>query len=241
MASDKLDSGISRTRQKIEEAMAKAEKEKLFKSAKRRLEVAMAGVKANEEHKYIEAVQNYHAYLRVLEEVKGVGEGALQPSLFDMKNEVGEVLLLVGVYWDLAKIYDRTKTANKYPEFKSYLDKFMLFSRGFPHEPMARELLRKYIRREKPRHSAEFRAAYKTVAKDKCFIATSLVDEIEEETMPRLRSFRDERLARSRGGRGVIGVYYALGPWVAAFLDWSPALLRQVCGRALDGLARLVG
>src|SRR5262249_3769559 len=148
--------GPSRTRQQLDEAMQRLEREKLLQSARRRLEIAMAGVKANEQHKYVEAVKSYHGYLKILEEVKGVPEGGLVPSHFNFENEMGELLLLVGVYWDLAKIYDHTRTRDKYGDFRAYLDKFLLFSRGMPHERMCREMVRKYLRREKPSHSKEF-------------------------------------------------------------------------------------
>ena len=109
-------------------------RDKLLQSARKRLEVAMVGaVRANEQHRYVDAAKSYHAYLRVLEEVKGVGEGGLVPSHFDStKAEMGELLLLVGVYWDLTKIYDWTKSPDKYRDFKGYLDKYLLFSRGMP-------------------------------------------------------------------------------------------------------------
>src|SRR3954466_14895573 len=105
MATDKRPpSGVSSTRKRIEEAMQKAEKEKLLHSARKRLETAMIGVKANEEHRYLDAVKAYHGYLKVLEEAKGIPEGSIVPSHFDVRSEMGELLLLSGVFWDLAKI-----------------------------------------------------------------------------------------------------------------------------------------
>ncbi|HUP55818.1 MAG TPA: CFI-box-CTERM domain-containing protein [Bdellovibrionota bacterium] len=238
MAKDKGGDGVSNTRKQIEKALQKAEKEKLLQGARKRLDVAMAGVKANEEHRWVDAVKAYHAYLKVLEELKGVGEGGLVPSHFDLKKEVGELLLVVGVYWDLTKIFDHTNSPDKYKEFKGYLDKFMLFSRGLPHEPMCREMLRKYLRRDKPRHAREFREAYRSISQDGCFVATALVDMNDEETLPRLRALRDERLSKSIGGRAFIAAYYRLGPAAAWAVSRMPEKARQLLGRVVDAIAR---
>jgi hypothetical protein len=217
--------------------MQKVERDQLLQSARRRLEIAMTGVKANEQHKYIEAVKHYHAYLKVLEEVKGIPEGGLVPSHFNIQQEMGELVLLSGVYWDLAKIYDRTKSDGKYLEFKGYLDKFLLFARGMPHERVCKEMLRKYLRRDKPEHSREFREAYRALSRDKCFVATALVDVIDDETLPRLRGFRDQTLVRSIPGRAFIAAYYATGPWAARLTARAPLKLRRLLGRVLDRLA----
>jgi hypothetical protein len=197
----------------------------------------MAGMKANGEHRYPDAARAYHQYLKALEDVKGVGEGGLIPANFDLKAEIGEVLLLVGVYWDLAKIYDRTRSADKYREFKNNLDKFILFSRGLPHERMAKELLRKYLRRGRASHSKDFRDAYRLVSKDRCFVAGALVDVIDKETLPRLRAFRDERLVMSLAGRAFVACYYAAGPAVAAVVSRAPDAARARLARGIDWLA----
>jgi hypothetical protein len=231
--------GPSRTRQQLDEAMQKVERDQLLQSARRRLEIAMAGVKANEQHRYVEAVKAYHGYLRILEEVKGCADGGLVPSHFNVDEEMGEILLLVGIYWDLAKIYDHLKSADKYTEFRGYLDKFLLFSRGFPHEGLSKDMLRRYLRREKPKHSREFREAYRQVSKDKCFVAGALVDVIDEETLPRLRAFRERKLSKSAPGRAFIRTYYALGPGLAVATDQLPGPARQLLACLLDRVAEL--
>jgi hypothetical protein len=217
--------------------MQKVERDQLLQSARRRLEIAMAGVKANEQHKYVEATRAYHSYLKILEEVKGCTEGSLVPSHFNIQDEMGELLLLLGVYWDLTKIYDHLKTAEKYTEFRGYLDKFLLFSRGMPHERLSRDMVRKYLRWEKPVHSREFRDAYKQLSKDKCFVATALADVSDDQTLPRLRKFRDEKLKKHLAGRAFIATYYAVGPTLARATDRMPAPARRAVARVLDRLA----
>src|SRR6478736_9329583 len=88
---------------------------------RRRIELAQTGVRAFEAGKMADAVRNFHSYLRILEDWKGVGEGMLMPSHFDPKADVSELLLISGVYWDLAKLYDRTRGEEKKKEFQHYL------------------------------------------------------------------------------------------------------------------------
>jgi hypothetical protein len=230
---------ITRARRHAEMQMEYNEKAHKLAMLRRRIELAQSGVRAFENKKITDAVKAFHSYIRILEDWKGVPEGKLTPSHFDVKTDVAELLLISGVYWDLAKLYDRTKSADKQREFMHYLEKYILFARGMPFQHVCLETMRKYISNEKPVHKPEFKNAYKMLGgSSACFVATSLMDVCDPDTMPLLRDFRDEKLARSAVGRAFIRWYYRNGPGLAAAADRAPLFVRRAMGRALDRLAR---
>lgn len=233
--------GITRARRNAELQMEYNEKMHRLAMLRRRIELAQAGVRAFETKKFPEAVKNFHSYLRILEDWKSVPEGKLTPSHFEVKADVAELLLISGVYWDLTKLYDRTKSVDKQREFKHYLEKYIMFSRGMPFQHVCLETMRKYINNDKPIHKAEFKNAYKLLGGTSlCFVATSLMDVCEPDTMPRLRQFRDERLYSSPWGRAFIRWYYRNGPKLAAAVDRAPQGVRRGMGRGLDWFSRLL-
>jgi hypothetical protein len=203
----------------------------------KRLEYVTGGVKAFEAKKPVEAVIFYQQYIKLLEEHKGVPEGSLVPGTFNVEEDLGDLLLLAGVYWDLVKLLDRTESPDKQALFRHYMEKFIAFSKGSTYQPLCAEGLRRYISAEKPVHKAEFKNAYKILGSGKCFIVTSLLDVTADETLPRLERFRDERLSRSRAGRVAIAAYYQAGPWLARGMSRMPDPLRRAAGRALDRVA----
>jgi hypothetical protein len=233
--------GITRARRNAELQMEYNEKMHRLAMLRRRIELAQSGVRAFEAKRIPEAVKSFHSYLRILEDWKSVPEGGLTPSLFDLKADVAELLLISGVYWDLTKLYDRTKSIDKQREFKHYLEKYIMFSRGMPFQHVCLETLRKYIGNDKAVHKAEFKNAYKILGgKSACFVATSLMDVCDPDTLPRLRGFRDERLIRTASGRAFIRWYYRNGPMLAKFTDQLPEPIRRALGRGLDRFARLL-
>jgi hypothetical protein len=231
------DRGLRSARQHIQDAIEQAAEEHKRRLRTHRIELARRGVAAYEQRKITEAVRSFHTYLRVLEEIKGCAEGGLSPALFDNKKELPELLLISGVYWDLTKIYDRTRTPAKYREFTHYMEKFILFSRDMPYGPLSAETLRKYIGNEKPVHREDFKNAYKILGGGRCFVATELADEIAPTTMPRLWALRDQVLARSAAGRAFVAWYYRNGPALARVAARLPRPTRRALARALDLVA----
>jgi hypothetical protein len=206
-----------------------------------RINLAKAGVAAYDDSRAADAVKAFQAYIRVLEDWKGVHEGAIVPALFDQRREVAELLLISGVYWDLVKLFDRTKSAAKQRDFLHYMEKFILFSQGMPYETVCRETLRKYISTERPVHLAEFKNAYKVLGGGKCFVATALMEHSDPQTIPRLRAFRARALMRSPTGRAFVRWYYRRGPALAARVERLPVPARRAMASALDILARSLG
>ncbi|MBC7693427.1 MAG: hypothetical protein H7222_16805 [Methylotenera sp.] len=226
-------------RNKIEQQVQQVEDERKRELLKRRLELARNGATHYAAGQYSEAAKLFMTYIRVLEDWKGASRGGLSPANFDLKTELSELVLLSGIYWDLVKLFDRTQSANKQDDFKHYLDKYVLFSKGFTFQPLASEAIRKYMRNGKPVHKAEFKAAYVTLSGEKCFIATSLMDVCDERTLPRLRTFRDEHLSKSLGGRALIVVYYKVGPKLVGPVNSIP-WVREKIARVLDRIAERV-
>lgn len=231
------DEELKRARAEVEQRNKQAEEERRRQILKRRIEVATAGVKAYKAKKMADAVKSFQTYLKILEDWKEVGKGGLTPAVFDRKRDLHELLLISSIYWDLVKLYDRTKSADKKKDFLLYLDKFVLFSKGMPYFPLCAENLRKYISNGSPRNTSDLKRAYRNLTGAKCFIATSLIDVIDPMTLPRLQGFRDRVLLRSRMGRWFVQAYYGVGPALARGLDHSPDVLRRSVAGILDRVA----
>lgn len=231
---------IGRARQEIEKQMRQAANERKKDLMKRRLEYVNKAVAAQVAKKPGEAVFNYRAYLTVVEELKGASPGGLTPTLFDKTKEMGDLLMLAGVYWDLTRLYDRTDSPDKRAEFIGYLEKFLLFTKGFTWQPLCAESLRRYIMSGRTKHPRDFKNAYKLIGKGGCFVVTALSDLTEEQTLENLRSFRDTVLARTWTGRLMIRVYYRVGPVLADLTDIAPLSFRRFLARGADRVARFV-
>jgi hypothetical protein len=241
MAESSRKDAISRSlRDTIQATLDHAEAEHRRELFKRRLELARAGLLAYREKKIGEAVKAFLTYIKILEQWKKVSEGGLTPSHFDIKNDAPELLLISGVYWDLAKLFDRSQRPENYRDFSHYLSQFVIFSRGMPFESLSSESLRKYIRNEKPVHKEDFKRAYARLGGGKCFVVTSLLDYVELDTLDALRDYRDERLTRSAPGRWAVAAYYRVGPKLAWALDRSPAWTRRAAARTVVRLAGFV-
>ena len=171
---------------------------------------------------------------------KKCGKDGLAPNHFDVKKDIYEMVLICGIYWDLAKFYDRAKRADQRQELNLCLQKFVQFSKGFQYQPLSSEALRRYMGSGHCKHRDDFRKAYVTLTGERCFIATALIDVTEFETLDRLRTFRDEKLNRSPAGRVVIRFYYSVSPPIANVLRLFPERIRRLVGRALNRFAKII-
>ena len=227
-------------RSKIQSAIEQAQEDRKREMFRQRVEIARTGIRQFDQKNIQEAVNLFYTYIRILEEWKGVQEGGLMPSHFNMQLDIHELLLLSGIYWDLAKLYDRTKSKERYNEFAHYLDKFIVFSKGMPYQALCAESLRKYISNDKPIHKDDFKRAYVRLTGSKCFIATALMEHLTPEGFERLASLRDNRLAMHWVGRWLIAVYYRFSPPMAMLISFAPLSLRKKLGTALDRFARWI-
>lgn len=238
--SSQRESAINNIRQRLESATETAALERRQKLLSLRLDYVKNGISAFRRGKAAEAVRNFHSYLRILEETKTVGSGGLLPSAFDLKKDKAELMMIGAVYWDLAKIFDHAKSPAKYREFRQYLDKYILFSKGMDYQPLCAESLRKYISHGHPVHRSDFKSAYDALNVSKCFVVSSLIDVIEPRSLETLSGFRDQVLKKSTFGRSFIAWYYRAGPVFAKKLNQMPLLVRRVFALAIDGIARCV-
>jgi hypothetical protein len=232
-------SQISAVRKNIENAIEMAEEDRIRKLLSKRLEIARTGLGAYQRGDVAEAVKLFHTYLRILEETKDVGEGELTPALFDIKKELPELMMLSGIYWDLVKVYDFLKTPDKQRDFHLYLEKYVLFSKGMPYQPLCAESIRKHMNTRKTLHRVAFTNAHQLLAEGKCYIATALVDVIDVETLPTLQNLRDKLLNQYRLGRAFVRFYYQVGPSLARFTHRLPWIVRKLLGLGLDRVAQI--
>ncbi len=232
-----IDTQLDDVRKKIRDRIALAEEAKKVSLQRQRITLAGKGVQSYDEKNLVDAARAFKAYIKILEDLKGVPSGGLSPSHFDKGKELPELMLISGVYWDLVKLYDRTRSAEKYAEFKSYLAKYIQFSKGMTYQSVASETMRKYLQARRPVHRKDIQEAYKQIADGKCFIATELVAYTGPGTIPALQGFRDQYLKRSRPGRLFVAWYYRKGPGLAAKIGRTPAVARWIAGKSLDLLA----
>lgn len=77
-------------------------------------------------------------------------------------------------------------------------------------------------------------------ATSRCFVATAAYGSALAPEVDALRTFRDEVLGASRGGRLAVRIYYRVSPPIAARIARS-ATARRVVRAALEPIVRLVG
>jgi hypothetical protein len=228
----------SRMRAKIEREMAQQEAERKRENLRKRLDVARMGVDSLVKEAFGEATKSFLTYLRLLELSKRVEPKRLHPSLFDTKQELPELVLLTGIYWDLARTFDRMKSNKRQKEHLHYLEQFVVFAKSASFKPLCAETLRKYLAADKAVHRSDFKAAYKQLGGNTCFIVSSLLDLTDPEVLPILSRFRDETLQSHSWGRWAVRHYEASAPGVARVLDGSPGWVRSIVAQAIDLLAK---
>ncbi len=224
----------SRVREKIEKQLAQQELERQREALIQRLDIAKLGIQALTRESFGEATKSFLVYLALLERAKKVNPGRLHPSQFDPKKEMVELVLVTGIYWDLARTYDRIRGKEQVREMQAYLNQFVVFSKDSSYKALCAETLRKYLAAEKALHRGDFKAAYKRLGGTTCFIASALLDVSDVETLPRLRAFRDERLAAHPAGRAFIRAYERFSPPIASWLERAPGGLRKAAARLID-------
>jgi hypothetical protein len=147
--------------------------------------------------------------------------------------------LISGIYWDLVKIFDKAKTDEKQKDFRTYMEKYILFANKMPFQHICAESLRKYIALGKASNVLEFKNAYKILGNSKCFLVTSLIDLIDTNTLSEFWMLKD-KLESTKVGSLLARFYYWFAPKIVPCLDKSPFLVRKTISRLFDFLARLM-
>jgi len=220
-------------RKQVERQLAGQMKKREEQLWMKRIEIAKKGILHFEKGEYADAIKNYLMYLRTLEAHKKVSKGALSPAIFDKLKDVHELLLIAGIYWDLAKVFDHSRTRASTIEMKNFLNKFVEFSKGMPFEVLSAENLRKYLSHGKAKHASAFRDAYRKITGSKCFVATSLIEHLAVSDLESLRLWRDKVLQSRRDGKIFIFVYEKVGPSAAFVMDRLPDEIRKGFASAL--------
>ena len=226
-----------RARKKVKAQLEKAEKERTLALFQKRMELARTGALAFKAGKLKESAQAYYSYLDISERSKEVKQGGLTPQNFDPKRDIAELLLLSGVFWDLAKLHDRISKKDT-AKLKHFLEKFVLFSKGMPFQYISSELVRKYLVNGLPVHRSEFQDTHVKLGGGRCFIATALQDQCEPGTLASLRAFRDEKLLENFAGKIFVKIYYALGPSLAGWVLKAPPQFQKKIAEGLDRFSK---
>lgn len=225
-------------RSRIEKQLRRQQEEQRRELLKKRVDIAKDGIRLYQSGRSIDSIKKYQQYILILEMWKKSGKNGLTLELFDKKKDLYEIVLLSGIYWDMARLYDRAKREDQKEELVLYLQKYVNFSKGMPFQALSGESLRKYLGSGRCRHRVEFKSAYTALTGEKCFIATSLLDVTDSYTIIHLRNFRDGKLEKSFVGRCLTRIYYRVSPALIPILDRCPNGLRRAFGRALDSLGK---
>jgi hypothetical protein len=162
------------------------------------------------------AIKGYRDYLHVMIEYKGVGIRQLSPKCFDHKKELTEMLVISHVFWDLAKLYDRSIECRN--EFEICLLLFVRFTTGFKYHNANLASFRRYIETKDVKNKMSFQRAYNSLLADskKCFIASQCFGY----TSPVTNFYRDFKpiIMGIPGGARFIHWYYKYSP---RFISWT--------------------
>ncbi len=226
-----------RARKRVKAEIEKAERERHLRLFQTRMELARNGANSFKAGKIRDSLQNYYGYIDVLERAKKIPKGKLDPRYFDAKKDIAELLLLSGVFWDLAKIHDRggKKSTDK---VLHYLDMFVIFSKDMPFEKISAELVRKFLVNGMPKHRPEFKDAHIRLGGGKCFIATAVEDYCEPTTLPSLRKFRDQYLLKRTWGKTFVKYYYRYGPYLARLVLRTPEVFQRFLASKFDQISK---
>ena len=227
------------TASRVRDAFEQAQEDRRRDLFRQRLELAKQGVSKFQSKEMGRSALAFHSYIRVLEELKGVPEGGLNPSHFDVRKDIAEILLLSGIYWDLAKAYDRTRSEEKQREFRLYLNQFVSFSKGFPHQNLSAETLRKFLMTNRAIHTEDFKQAYKIMAPSRCFVVTAVLEFTGPDDLVLLRRLRDEVLKKSDWGRALVALYYRQGPRLAAWVGSLPKPIKALVALPIRAVAQV--
>ncbi len=207
----------------VQQASKKEKKKNLDALNRRyqqRISVAKQGKIAMEANDFLNAIKCYNTYFKIIADVKEVSDKRINPGLFSPDTELSEMMLISHIYWDLAKIYDRTPHLAK--EFSRCLSQFSSFTIGHPYQIVNSEMLRRYIRSGKALNKKEFQDTYQRiyVNSKKCYIATHCFGP-EHQYTNTIRAIKPI-LFKTYMGHAFVDSYYRLSPFLVGFLKKHP-------------------
>ena len=166
---------------------------------------------------FSKAVEYYSNYLSILAQFFDTQENRLNPELFDQKKDIGELLLISNVYWNLAKTYDKNSKFQHHTA--RCLEQFLKFTQGYKHEYANIRMFKNYINSGRPRNKKEFKRIYEKVKNKSfpCFIATYCFGNDSPITR-QLRLLRDDLSGFWLGDAG-IQFYHKHAPGLVNFFE----------------------
>jgi hypothetical protein len=174
---------------------------------------------------FSEAAVTYEKYIRVLEIAYDLKPGQLNPNVFGKSNRSKEMTVIATTYWDLFRIYDTN------PNYRDYRDRMLKagskLAEFLPFSPVFPDVIKKaqafQSNAKNPDLVREFLRLCKA-SNSRCFVVTASFNDPEHPTVLAYRAYRDEVLMRSAWGRGLIHIYYRVGPICAEFIHSSELL-----------------
>ncbi|MEQ1721537.1 MAG: CFI-box-CTERM domain-containing protein [Pseudobdellovibrio sp.] len=178
---------------------------------------------------YSEAAVSYEKYLRVLELVFDCKPGLLNPESLKESAKTAELTIIVGVYWDLLRIYDSSdQYADRQKHAALQLAKFINYTPVFPD---IMKKAQKFLATAKHPEVVKSFIGNAKKKRTRCFVATSAFESPTSLEVQFLRVYRDQTLKNSYSGRKFILFYYKISPSIASFLDqqtWLKPFVRAI-------------
>ncbi len=178
---------------------------------------------------YSEAATSYEKYLKVLELTFDCGPGQLIPESLKEFARTAELTIIVGVYWDLLRIYD---SSDQYSDRQKHAA--LQLAKFINYTPVYADIMKKaliFVKRAKHPDIVKVFIASAKKKRTRCFVATSAFAAPASLEVQLLRIYRDQTLKQSFFGRKFILFYYKVSPGIAAFLDhhlWLKPLIRAM-------------
>lgn len=193
-----------------------------------RISIARSGRELFQQKDFVNAAKKYNEYLTILAHIQEVDSiHQIDPSKFDSKKDMTEMLLISHIYWELARVYEMTPKLQS--SFEKCMRQFVRFTANQPYQVLNSEMLRKYIKRNKTTSvqilSLERAYSQIQVESKKCYIATFACGESHWITAE-LRAFKKSCLSGPTGVKLTSLYYQVSGPLVGWLSD--KALLGQV-------------
>ena len=187
-----------------------------------RIGIIQKGKQAYRDNDYQQAIIHYYQYIEVISGIKDVEEKNIGPHLFDPNTEFMEIIALASIYWDLAKIYDRSPSLRK--EFLRCLNQFYIFSINLPSQNINIRIMEKFMRNGNLKNKKDFKKIYKRIYRSSksCYLADHCFG--PHHSVPStLRDFK-RFLLDYKIGHVAVTSYYRYSPKIVLFFNKHPRI-----------------
>lgn len=195
----------------------------LQKKYNQRITIARQGREAFHQKDYINAAAKYKEYLQILADLNEIEDVyKLNPSMFDRKTQITEMLLISHVYWEISRINEVAPELQA--TYMKALNQFVKFTVNQPYQVLNAEMLRKFIKKtaKTSNKKAELNYAYQQIfiQSKKCYVATLCYGD-QHPITNELRLFK-QCLEKSSWGLKFIELYYRSSTKLVDYLEARP-------------------